>query len=139
VVVLGFPYLSVREVSIATDLRNSDPAKALHDLRVAADLNPLNADPGRVGGAIALQIGEYATARQRFEQTIAREPGGWYAWLGAGLAASAAGDRALARHDFEVASRINPKNTVISEALARVDSANPLSPADALQMLALSD
>ncbi len=139
VVVLGFSYLSVREVSIATNLRNSDPAKALHDLQVAADLNPLNADPGRVGGAIALQIGEYATARQRFEQTIAREPGGWYAWLGAGLAASAAGDRALARHDFEVAARINPKNTVISEALARVDSANPLSPADALQMLALSD
>jgi O-Antigen ligase len=139
VVVLGFPYLSVREVSIATNLRNTDPVKALHDLQVAADLNPLNPDPGRVAGAIALQNGEYATARQRFEQTIAREPGGWYAWLGAGLAASAAGDRALARHDLEVAARINPESMVIGEALARVDSAHPLSPVDALQMLALSD
>ena len=139
VVVLGFPYLSVREVSIATDLRASDPAKALDDLRIAAELNPLNADPGRVGGTIALQNGQYAIARERFEQAIARDRGGWYAWLGAGLAASAAGDRALARHDLDVAASIDTKDAVIGEALARVDSAHPLSPADALQMLALSD
>ena len=139
VVVLGFPYLSVREVSIATNLRDSDPAKALDDLRSAADLNPLNADPGRVGGTIALQIGQYATAEERFKQAIARDRGGWYAWLGAGLAASASGNRVLARRDLAVAVSINTKDAVIGEALARVDSAHPMSPADALQMLALSD
>ncbi len=138
-VVLGFPYLSVREVSSATNLRDSDPAKALEDLRIAADLNPLSADPGRIGGTIALQIGQYDTARKRFEQAIARDRGGWYAWLGAGLAASASGNRALARHDLEVAASIDIKDAVVGEALARVDSAHPLSPADALQMLALSD
>jgi hypothetical protein len=139
VVVLGFPYLSVREVSIATNLRDSDPAKALDDLRIAAELNPLNADPGRTGGTIALQIGQYDTARERFEQAIARDRGGWYAWLGAGLAASASGNRALARRDLEVAASIDTKDAVVGEALARVDSAHPLSPVDALQMLALSD
>jgi tetratricopeptide (TPR) repeat protein len=129
-------YLSVREVSIASDLRQSDPAKALHVLQTAADLNPLNADPGRIAGTIALQTGQYAVARERFQQSISREPGGWYAWLGAGLAASALGDRAAARHDLEMAESIDSKDAVISVALDRVDSDHPLSPADALQMLA---
>ena len=131
-------YLSVREVSIASDLRGSDPARALHDLQTAADLNPLNADPGRIAGTIALQTGQYATARQRFQQSISREPGGWYAWLGAGLAASALGDRAAARHDLEMAESIDSKDAVISVALKRVDSAHPLSPAAALQLVATS-
>ena len=135
VVVLGFPYLSVREVSIATNLRRTDPAKALSDLRIAADLNPLSPDPGRLGGTIGLQTGQYATARQRFEQTVSRDPGGWYGWLGAGLAASALGERALARHDFQVARSINPKDPVINEALDRVGSSDPLTPGAALQSL----
>jgi hypothetical protein len=135
VVVLGFPYLSVREVSVASDIRGSNPAKALNDLRIAADLNPLSPDPGRIGGTIGLQTGQYATARQRFEQTVSRDPGGWYGWLGAGLAASALGERALARHDFQVARSINPKDPVINEALDRVASSDPLTPGAALQSL----
>ena len=129
-------YLSVREVSIASDLRASDPARALQHLQTAADLNPLNADPGRIGGTIALQTGQYATARERFQQSISREPGGWYAWLGSGLAASALGDRAAARHDLEMAEAIDSKDGVIQVALDRVDTAHPLTPADALQILA---
>ena len=39
VVVLGFPYLSVREVSIANDMRQTNPARALHALSIAADLS----------------------------------------------------------------------------------------------------
>ena len=109
-----------------------------NDLKTAADLNPLNADPGRIGGTIALQTGQYATARERFQQSISREPGGWYAWLGSGLAASALGDRAAARHDLEMAAAIDSKDAVIQVALDRVDTAHPLTPADALQMLATS-
>jgi len=135
VVVLGVPYLSVREVSIATNLRQTDPVKALSDLRIAAELNPLSPDPGRLAGTIALQSGRYAIARERFEQAISRERGGWYAWLGAGLAASALGERSIARHDFQVARSINPKEAVITEALGRVGSPEPLTPAAALQSL----
>jgi hypothetical protein len=131
-------YLSVREVSIASDLRASDPARALQDLQTAADLNPLDADPGRIGGTIALQTGQYASARERFQQSISRDPGGWYAWLGSGLAASALGDRAAARHDLEMAKAIDSKDAVIQVALDRVDTAHPLTPADALQMVATS-
>ena len=75
-VALGLPYLSVREVSIASDLTASNPAGALQALDTAARLNPLSADPGRVAGTIALHNGLYAVAEQRFAQAIARDPGG---------------------------------------------------------------
>jgi hypothetical protein len=138
VAVLGFPYLSVREVSVASDIRQTDPSGALSDLSTAAALNPLSADPSRLAGTIALSSGRYATALQRFSQATSREPGGWYGWLGAGLAASALGDRAIARHDFNVAESINRQEPAIHQALARVDTAQPLSPAQALHLLVLS-
>jgi O-Antigen ligase len=137
VVVLAFPYLSVREVSEASDIRASNPAGALDDLRLAAELNPLSANPGRVAGTIALQTGRYAVALRRFNQATAREPGGWYGWFGAGLAASALGDRALARRDVGVAASMNTKQPAIPATLSRLDTAHPLSPSNALQMLVL--
>jgi tetratricopeptide (TPR) repeat protein len=138
VVVLGFPYLSVREVSEGSNLAGSNLPQALRDLRTAADLNPLNSVPGRYAGTYALQAGDYATARQRFAQAASREPDSWYAWLGQGLASSALGDTAQARHDYQVAARINPSEPVIRQALAAVDTARPLSPAAALQIISQS-
>ncbi len=137
VVALGLPYLAVRELSIASNVRQRNPELALRDLATAAKLNPLTADPGRLGGTIALQNGEYAVAEQRFAQAIAREPGGWYAWLGDGLAASALGQHTRAHHDFAVAASINSQEPVIKAALARADSRAPMTPAQALGMLVL--
>ena len=139
VIVLGFPYASVREISVASDIRQTDAAQALHDLSIAADLNPLSSDPGRVGGTIALQSGRYADAESRFGQAISREPGGWYAWLGQGLAASALGDRTRAHRDYQVAASIDSQESAVAQALRRVYSAHPLTPAQALQMLALAE
>jgi hypothetical protein len=137
VVVLGFPYLSVRETSIGSDLGQTDPTKALHALSTAADLNPLSATPDRFAGYIALSSRSYGSARARFEQVISRDPGGWYAWFGAGLAASALGNRAQARRDFLRAASINPRNATVAGALADVDTRHPLTPAAALRVLAL--
>ena len=135
IVALAFPYLSVREVSIADDEQAANPAAALRDFTRAADLNPLNAIPGRLAGAVALTSGEYKVAAQRFRQSIDREPGGWFAWLGAGLAASATGDRAAARHDYQVAFSINTRQPAIREALARVNSHHPLTSDQAFKLL----
>jgi tetratricopeptide (TPR) repeat protein len=137
-VVLAFPYLAVRETSIASDLRQTNPTQALHALSLAADLNPLSADPSRLAGTIALASGRYATAGQRFGQTISRDRGGWYGWFGAGLAASALGDRVQARRDFETAGAINPKEPVIQRAVAALDTRHPLSPVAALRLLQAS-
>jgi tetratricopeptide (TPR) repeat protein len=135
VVVLGFPYLSVREESIGSNLGAGDPAGALHHLSISADLNPLSADPGRLAGTIALTDGRYAAARQRFGQSISRDPGGWYAWFGAGLAASALGDRAQARRDFQTAASINPMEPTIRRALSDLYGRHPLAPGEALRLL----
>jgi hypothetical protein len=135
VVALGFPYLSVREVSTANDLRAKNPAAALSDLRVAAGLNPLSADPGRLGGTIALQTGRFTEAKMRFNQAISREPGGWFAWLGAGLAASEQGDTRTAQRYFSVAASINSQQPAVAEALKRVFSRDPLTTAEAFNLL----
>lgn len=137
VVVLGFSYLSVREVSLASDARYSDPSGALHDLTAGASLNPLNADPGRLAGAIALQNGEYLTAEARFRQAIDRGSGDWLSWLGTGLAASELGQRRLAHHDFQVSYSINSQQTAVRQALARVYTKNPLTSAQAFNLLVL--
>ncbi len=138
VVVLGLPYLAVRKVSAASDLRQRNPRAALSDLADAASLNPLTSDPGVLGGTIALQIGDPTTAQARFRQAIDREPHGWFAWLGEGLAASVLGDTAQAEHDFRLAASLNYKQPAVRAALARVNTVHPLTPAQALKLLVLA-
>jgi hypothetical protein len=134
-VVLTFPYLSVREVSQASNVRQQNPTAALDRLATAARLNPLNPDPGRIGGVIALGTGQYSIAEQRFRQATDREPGGWFAWLGAGLAASALGQPQVAHRDFSTAAAINPRQAAILQSLAAVYSRHPLTSAQAFQLL----
>jgi hypothetical protein len=136
VAALAFPYLSVRHVSIASDRAARNPAAALAELATAADLNPWSPDPGRLAGVIALQTGRFLEAERRFRQVVSREPGGWYGWLGDGLAASALGDRARAARDFNVAGSINGKQPVLRAALARVNGLHPLTFAEATRALA---
>jgi hypothetical protein len=138
VLVLAFPYLSVRETSAALTGSRANVDASLRDLARAADLNPLSPDPDRIAGTLALQSGEFTTARKRFERATARDPGGWFAWLGAGLAASALGDNASAKRDFQRAAAINTQDFATKTALARVDTLHPLKPGEALQLLASS-
>jgi len=135
-VTLAIPYLAVRETSQASSISGGDPVGALHDLARAASLNPLSADPELDAGVLALRIGRYADAEQRFRQASAREPDDWEAWLGEGLAASELGARAGARHDLLVSHSINALQRVTKQALARVGSHTPLPAAEALRELA---
>lgn len=134
-VVLGFPYVATSEMSAANQLRVSDPQQALNRLSTAADLNPLSALPGRLGGVIALQTGRFVEAEQRFRQSISREPGGWLAWLGDGLAASQLGDIARAQRDFEMAVSIDRRQPATVAALSRLQTKHPLSIPGAFQLL----
>ena len=138
VAVLGFPYLALREVSAASAARSQAPLSALRDLARAALLNPLSAEPGRVAGTIALQDGQFTEAERRFSQATAREPGGWFAWLGDGLAASALGDSPRAERDFRIADSINSRQPAVRQALARVNTTRPLTPPEAFSLLVLA-
>jgi hypothetical protein len=133
--VLAFPYLSVREVSIATNLEGSDPASALQHLRTAEQLNPLDSDPGRLAGSIALISGDPHTALISYQRSIRREPGGWFSWLGAGLASSALHRPRQAHRELEVARHINSNEPAIDDALARVYSRHPLTPVQDFRLL----
>jgi Flp pilus assembly protein TadD len=91
-----------------------------------------------LGGTIALQTGSYEEAQRRFNQAVSRQPGGWFSWFGAGLAASQLGQTAVARHDFEVAKSLNSSQQAIQDALAKVDGPAPLTPQQALDELVLA-
>jgi Flp pilus assembly protein TadD len=77
-------------------------------------------------------------AERFFQQAASRDPGGWFSWLGAGLAASALGDNVQARHDFEVAASINSRQPAVTRALALVNTTHPLTPPEAFQLLVLA-
>ena len=134
-VVLGMPYLTVREVARATAVSGQDPVAALRGLDRAAQLNPLSSQPGLIGGVIALEASTPQDAETRFRQAISREPGAWLPWLGVGLAESALGDRAHARRALQVAASINPREAVVQEAVSRIGSKRPLTPAEAIRQL----
>jgi hypothetical protein len=136
-VALGFPYLAVRELSTATNLETKNPASALRDLLTAARLNPLSSAPAALAGTIALQHGQLLEAERRYRQAIDRQPRGWFAWLGDGLAASELGDTLGARRDYIQAAAINPRERVIAKALADVLTPQPLTPAQAFGMLSI--
>lgn len=135
VVVLGIPYLAVRYTSIGADAGARHPRAALAAFATASRLNPLSSVPDRMAGVVALQAGEPGVAQQRFARSISREPGGWFAWLGAGLAASEQGHVALAREYFARAHAIDDTRPVIALALARVGSRHPLTTSQAIGQL----
>ena len=135
--VLAFPYLSAHEVQVASRTDAGNPSAALKDLRLAAKLNPLSSDPGRLAGAIALRSGRWTLAVRQFGKSISAEPGGWFAWLGAGLAESALGEPEQAHRDFVAASRINNRQPAVQDALQRVFTKNPLTSDEAFKLLVL--
>ncbi len=135
--VLAFPYLSAHEVQVASRAEGTNPSAALTDLRHAASLNPLSSDPGRLAGAIALRNGRWTLALEQFEKSIKAEPGGYFSWLGAGLAESALGEPEQAHRYFVEANRINARQPAVKDALQRVYSKKPLTSDEAFKLLVL--
>ncbi|HXU60231.1 MAG TPA: O-antigen ligase family protein, partial [Polyangia bacterium] len=136
-VVLAFPYLSAHEVQVASRASATSSSAALDDLRLAAKLNPLSSDPGRLAGAIALRNSRWTLALRQFRKSLSAEPGGWFSWLGAGLAESALGEPEQAHRYFAEAKRINARQPAVQDALQRVYSKNPLSSDEAFKLLVL--
>jgi hypothetical protein len=136
---LGTAYLSVREVSNGSDASATNPAGALRDFKLAEDFNPLSSVPGRLAGLVALQNGRFRAAEESFRQSLSNQPLGWVAWLGEGLAASELGDRVAADRDFVAAARIDSRQSAVKQALARVFSSNPLTPSEAVSLLAVHE
>ena len=133
VVVLGVPYLALREISRAQTASFTDVSASLSDFRTAHRLNPLMSDPGSLGGTVALVNDRPRVAAGLFAQATEREPGSWYSWLGRGLAASARGEVSAARRYLNEAARIDDRQQVVQDAVRRVGTGSPLTIAKALQ------
>ena len=131
-VVLGLPYLAVRELNMGDAASNTNVDAALADFRTSHALNPLMADPGSYGGTVALLNGRDSEAAALFRQDLAREPGQWFGWLGRGLAASAQGQVDQARRAFRVAYRLNRDQLPVRNALKQIGTQHPLTIEQAL-------
>lgn len=130
-IVLGVPYLAVRELNLGIAQSHTDVAASLADFRASHRLNPLMSDPGTLGGSVALVNGRDATAAVLFRQATSREPGDWIAWLGRGLAASMQGQVDQARRYYRVALRLDDRQIAVVNAFKRVGTAHPLTPQQA--------
>jgi hypothetical protein len=130
-IVLGLPYVAVRELDLGIAQSHADVAASLADFRASHRLNPLMSDPGTLGGSVALVNGRDAAAAAFYRQATSREPGDWIAWLGRGLAASMQGHVDQARRAYRVALRLDAKQIVVQNAVKRVGTAHPLTPQQA--------
>ena len=133
---LALPWAAERETTSAASDWVEDPGGALARLDRAESLNPLSARASLTEGVIELELGRPREAQTAFRQAIARDPGDWFAHLGAGLAATAAGEEpAVARADYAAAHALNPDDPLVAEALRRAGAARPLSYSEAFARL----
>ena len=82
-----------------------------------------------------LRAGRWTLALRQFRKSISAEPGGWFSWLGAGLAESALGEPEQAHRDFVVANRIDARQPAVKDALQRVFTKTPLTSDEAFTLL----
>jgi O-antigen ligase len=115
---LALPWLSRMEVQSAARTWPTATASAYADLDEAAALNPLSDEPYLVAGSIALRRGELQRAAREFELALRRTPEDVYATLERGAIASTRGQRGAALVLLARASRLAPRDGLITQALA---------------------
>jgi hypothetical protein len=135
VVIVG-PYVAERDVRNALSNWRSDPAGALDRLDRARGLNPLASRASLVEGLIAVRLGREDVAGVAFAEAADRDAGAWLPRLQLGLAASAAGQRGLARRFLTEARARNPLGATVREALRRVGSVRPMTRLEAAASIA---
>jgi O-antigen ligase len=134
VAVLGFSVLalSARLVRSAGELAASDPTAARSQLALAARLNPFDADPLVSGAILARRGGAPGEARVRLDAALERQPRSWFAHFERGLLAAGDGDRAAALARLGQARALNPRQAVVTDAIAALRAGRPVDP-DALE------
>jgi tetratricopeptide (TPR) repeat protein len=132
------PWLAARHVAAAQESWRADTNGAFRSLARAADLNRLSDEPSTVAGVIAAKLDDRDRSAAAFRETLARNPQNWYAELELGLLASQRGDRAEAVSRVRRALRLNPREPILADVLARVRKGEHIAPRS-LDKLFLSD
>lgn len=123
---LALPYIGERDVNRAIETWRADPPGAFAALHRAAALEPLNAQPAAVGGAIAIGLGRPELVREQFSQVAERNPRSWLAAVFLGLV-DGRRDRRLAALELERASALDPENPLSRHALAALRRGHPMT------------
>jgi len=134
-VALAIPFIAARRVQRAIAVWPQQPALAYGELRSASGLMGFDAQIYLVGGAIALNLGEYGEARAWLVKAERREDQNWLTPFALGLMDGEQGRRAEGRAQLNRARRLNPRESVIVQALERLDSRRPLTFAEAQSLL----
>jgi hypothetical protein len=128
-------YASAHEIQRASTVWRDRPAQAYAELRSASNLVPFDAQIYLLEGSIALDYGEAAAARHFFAQAARHDDEEWLAPFVLGLLAGERGARAESRAQLRRASRLNPGEQIVSEALARAARGHPLTVEQAQRIL----
>ena len=136
-VALAIPYAAARETQKAIAVWPNRPALAYSELRSASSLLPFDPQTYLVGGAIALDLEEPATARRFFVQAYSHDDQEWLPPFVIGLLDGEQGHRAQARTQLLRARTLNPRESLIAQALVRLAGRSPLTVAEAQNDLSL--
>jgi hypothetical protein len=136
-VALVIPYAAARETQRALALWPQRPALAYGELRSASNLLPFDSQTYLVGGAIALDREEPASARRFFAQAYAHDDQEWLSPFVIGLLDGERGHRTQARAQLLRARALNPPEPLTTQALERLTGASPLTVAEAQRYLSL--
>jgi hypothetical protein len=136
-VALAIPYAAARETQKAIAVWPNRPAFAYSELRSASNLLPFDPQTYLVGGAIALDLEEPATARRFFAQANSHDDQEWLAPFVIGLLDGEQGHRAQARTQLLRAHTLNPRESLITQALVRLTGRSPLTVTEAQNDLSL--
>ena len=127
---------SARSRRRAMSPQRNPASRAAATSTTAADLNPLSADPGRLGGTIALRNGLFTEAEHRSARRSPASP----AAGSRGSAPASRPRRSATASRPTTTSRSRPDQSTINQpaitqALARVNTTHPLTPAEAFRLL----
>lgn len=126
-VALAIPYAAARETQSAIALWPAHPAHAYAELRSASRLVPFDVQTYLVGGAIALNREEPVTARRYFEDADSHDDQQWLGPFVLGLLDGEQHRRTQARAQLLRARALNPRESLITQALVRLTGAHPLT------------
>ncbi len=109
------PYVELRYTDQALTAYARQPLTAYHDLELAANANPLSANPLLTEGTLAVRQRDWARARSAFERAEQREDL-WFAHLELALLDAHAGQFASASSQLAKAAVLDVHDPVIDQA-----------------------
>jgi hypothetical protein len=135
-VLLASAYLGERALGEGRALAATRPASALHELALAAKLEPYSSTPLALGAGLELRARHASDALRWAQEGLSRDAGDWVLWLEDGLAAGAAGQPLAEHAALARAHALDPREPVIAIAQQRAGTPNPLTIAEAASILA---